>query len=228
MSLGKNNYIVVEKTESDRLHAQRVRMVIIGAIVAVITVIVATVLILVDRAKTATIVVNVAPASSDIRIGGKKYNNGEHRIRPGTYSVEISKDGFEGYSSEITVSDGDAEAIYVCLSQIGDSNWYRDNPEDERLCYAVEEHDYSVAEDKLLSDPIYKWVPYHGYDDGFYIDPVQNEDGKITLSVTLLSCKEERREGLKDNMFEWLQKRGIDTDKYEFEYKNGCDPEEFQ
>ena len=68
-------------------------------------------------------------------------------------------------------------------------------------------------------------MPFHSYEKGFNIDANKAEDGdeKITIKITLLSCIEKRREGLKKNALEWLRENGVNPDDYNIIYAGGCD-----
>ena len=65
-------------------------------------------------------------------------------------------------------------------------------------------------------------TPYNSYDDGFNIVAFEDEEKGTIIKITLLSCKEARREALKPNALEWLKKHNVDPEQYTIEYANGC------
>lgn len=193
----------------------------LGALVFAVLVVVAIIGWIIEAPKTAKINVLVAPTDAKVTIGGKKFNNGTHRIEPGTYDVEITRDEFEGYSGQITVEKGKTGRLYVCLEKTeGNSEYYDTHERDYQTCYTVQEYLSEQKDKEKYTDPIYSVAPYHNYNKGFYIDPYAEDDGTIKIQMTLITCNEERAEGLKQNAIEWLQGKGIKTDDYEFIYKS--------
>lgn len=186
-------------------------------------------LYLIDVFKTARVNIRVAPASSEITLNGKKYSNGEYKLYPGTYEIIISKSGFEEYKETIELKKDDIIDIYKCLKQNDveewndPDSWYSNNKEDYSICWNIKERELAIAEkEKFARDDIFKYAPYHSYDDGFYIDPYFDEDDKVVIRVTLLSCQETKREILKERAIEWL-KNNVDLEKYQIVYQSGCE-----
>ena len=171
--------------------------------------------------KTAKVDILVSPRSAKVTLNGKKYSSGIHRIEPGTYILEIKKDGFEDVQAEIDIEKEDVKKIYYCLIAEKE-NYYEDNEVDAEICDRIEESNGLDHDSMVLSaDPIQKLIPYHSYEKKFFID--KENDSVTVLKITLLSCIEERRNGLKENALEWLRENGIDPNNYTIEYKNGCE-----
>jgi len=177
---------------------------------------------LIEVPKTGKIEVVVAPTSAEILIGGKPFRNGTYRIEPGAYDVEITKDGFEKYADQITVTKDATTPLMVCLAKNeGNDEYYAANEEDQKVCYTVEEYlAEKLEEEKFGSEEIFNVAPYHSYEKGFYIDPYFDENDKVHIKITLVTCSAERAEGLKQNALEWLKNQNVNLDKYALEYSS--------
>ena len=184
------------------------RIILIIAVVFALIAVFATIYWIIEAPKTATIDVVVAPVSATVKVGGVQYRNGQHRIEPGTYNVEISKDGFGSYSGTVTLEKGQTEKIYVCLQKNENNTEYYEKNEFEKL------------EGEKYKDPIFQVAPFHSYSRGFYIDPYFDDDDSVHIKVTLVTCIVERANGLKQNALDWLTSKNIDVNKYEIEYSS--------
>ena len=71
-------------------------LIIAVAVFVAIAIIFSVYWVVIESPKTATIDIVVAPVSADVKVGNVRFNNGKHRIEPGTYDVGITKEGFGG------------------------------------------------------------------------------------------------------------------------------------
>lgn len=209
---------------TEKQMSNRIKLIIAAAVIFVIAVIAILIAFIINIPKTATIEVIVAPSDAKILIGDKRYKNGTHKIKPGDYSVAVTRDDFSPYASEFTIGDGETKKILVCLNELNGNTWYDEHKEDNETCRkAAELASEEYKKDKLTAD-VYSVTPYSSYDDGFKIVAYEDKGGKGTIiKITLLSCKEARREALKPNALEWLKKHNVDPDKYTIEYASGCE-----
>ena len=197
------------------------RIIIIAAVVFAVIALAATVYFVIEAPKTANIDIVVAPVSATVTIGEKNFGNGKHRIEPGTYNVQITKDGFSGYTGQITIEAGKTEKLYVCLEKNeNNTDYYASHQEDANACWQVEEYNFEKLEGEKYSDPIFNVAPYHSYSRGFYIDPYFDEEDRVRIKITLVTCLVDRADGLKRNAEEWLSQKGIDVEKYRIEYSS--------
>lgn len=84
------------------------RKTIIGIIVVNVAFLLAIIVLFVLHiTKTSTVDILVAPLDAKILINGKEYQNrSAYKMRPGSYDVEISREGFETKHTKLTVEDG--------------------------------------------------------------------------------------------------------------------------
>lgn len=207
---------------TEKQMSNRIKLIIAGAVIFVIAMIVILIVWIINIPKTATIEVIVAPSDAKILIGEKRYKNGTHKIEPGDYSVAVTRDNFSPYASEFSIKEGETKKILVCLNEIDGNTWYDEHKEDDDICRrAAELASEEYKKEKQTAD-IYSVTPYNSYDDGFNIVAFEDEEKGTIIKITLLSCKEARREALKPNALEWLKKHNVDPEQYTIEYANGC------
>lgn len=207
---------------TEKQMSNRIKLIIAGVVIFVIAVIAILIAWIINIPKTATIEVIVAPSDAKILIGEKRYKNGTHKIEPGDYSIAVTRDDFSPYASEFSIEEGETKKLLVCLNEIDGNTWYDEHKEDDDICRkAAELASEEYKKEKQTAD-IYSVTPYNSYDDGFNIVAYEDEEKGTIIKITLLSCKEARREALKPNALEWLKKHNVDPEQYTIEYANGC------
>ena len=207
---------------TEKQMSNRIKLIIAGVVIFVIAVIAILIAWIISIPKTATIEVIVAPSDAKILIGEKRYKNGTHKIEPGDYSIAVTRDDFSPYASEFSIEEGETKKLLVCLNEIDGNTWYDEHKEDDDICRkAAELASEEYKKEKQTAD-IYSVTPYNSYDDGFNIVAYEDEEKGTIVKITLLSCKEARREALKPNALEWLKKHNVDPEQYTIEYANGC------
>ena len=207
---------------TEKQMSNRIKLIIAGVVIFVIAVIAILIAWIISIPKTATIEVIVAPSDAKILIGEKRYKNGTHKIEPGDYSIAVTRDNFSPYASEFSIEEGETKKLLVCLNEIDGNTWYDEHKEDDDICRkAAELASEEYKKEKQTAD-IYSVTPYNSYDDGFNIVAYEDEEKGTIVKITLLSCKEARREALKPNALEWLKKHNVDPEQYTIEYANGC------
>jgi hypothetical protein len=207
---------------TEKQMSNRIKLIIAGVVIFVIAVIAILIAWIINIPKTATIEVIVAPSDAKILIGEKRYKNGTHKIEPGDYSIAVTRDDFSPYASEFSIKEGETKKLLVCLNEIDGNTWYDEHKEDDDICRrAAELASEEYKKEKQTAD-IYSVTPYNSYDDGFNIVAYEDEEKGTIVKITLLSCKEARREALKPNALEWLKKHNVDPEQYTIEYANGC------
>lgn len=129
------------------------KLITICSIIIFLTVIVAIYFVIEKAQKTAVITVFAAPLSANISINGNQYRNMSNiNVKPGEYSLSISKDNyFEPYNETFFINDGETKEIYIELTQIGDMDWYKNHPEDATIIETIESKKLNLESDKMLS-----------------------------------------------------------------------------
>lgn len=219
----ENGNISVQDQRADfvRTHWKPATIIIAALFVVIIAIFIGRAVYL--KINNATLKVVVAPADAKVLVGGKRYKNGEHRIKPGEYAVSVTREGFEDYSETLNIEENGYGEIYLCMDNADGVDWYSNNEQYAHLCDVVNEHLYDVETAEKYSDKIFSVTPFHSFDKGFNIDAqLDEETGKIKITIEPLSCRYERAKGLEKNALEWLEKAGIDLKNYTIEYYEPC------
>lgn len=190
---------------------------------------------LVNKNKTATLELLVAPASATITLhdtataSDQALQNGTHRLLPGTYTLTVAHPDFpEPYSTTLELPEHQTIHFYHILD--GNENYYRAHEDDARLAERVAGRQAEQAQQaRIASDPIYKITPYHDYNQGFDLTVVENDvknttsntnDTPITLHAYLYTCKASEEPILKQHLHDWLTEQGINPENYHIEYSS--------
>ena len=90
-----------------------------------IIVIVGIAIFLINTAKTASLILSVAPVDASIQLNGQgNYANGVHQIQPGTYEVAISHDGLNPKTFTVDLESGHVTMVIAFLSDNGNFDFY--------------------------------------------------------------------------------------------------------
>lgn len=223
--------------------------IIIGLTFVAVVIILSIVGLIINAAKTATLELTVAPESAEISIDGKQYKNGVYHFEPGTYHIEIKKEGFNGFEKDIELAANKTTYLYHYLtSSDGSLDWYDKHPKDAMLLNTIGDHKAGVeAQEYLDKDPILAIVPYRSYTDGFNIDVDLDENGKssedrengggddsesgrdlaggdkkIVVNIELLTCRADTQEELKKAAQKYLKDHDIVLEDYDIRYSTDC------
>lgn len=209
------------RAEFVRTHWKQGAIILIVLFVAIIGIFVGRVIYL--NINNATLKVLVAPEDAKVLIGGKRYRNGEHHVKPGNYDIKITREGFEEYTGQLSIEEKGYGEVYFCMNNTDGVDWYSNNEKYAHLCDVVNEHQYDKETAEKFSDKIFSVTPFHSYEKGFNIDSkLDDETKKITVTIEPLSCRYERAKALEKNALEWLEKAGVDTNDYEIVYYEPC------
>ena len=143
---------------------------IISAAIAlnVIAILVVVLLVVVHRAKTASIDIYVAPSEATIELNGKKYDNfASYNLMPGEYHVSISMDGMKTKEYDLALENDGFARIWEYLVDDNDSlDYYLKNPDEISILtkFSDDEEVKKVIEyyDKVVS--IRDALPLEYYD----------------------------------------------------------------
>lgn len=181
--------------------------------------------IFVNSKKTATLGILVAPASSEIKIGNSTYKNGTHAFIPGTYSVEIKKDGFNTYTGEITIKEGEENYLYHSLNQSdGSLTWYLNHKEDSIILGTIGEYEAEVkASDYVKKDPILKITPYYDEENNHFQIVAEEKNGAIKVTANLNTCTDTLKSQYISEVQNYIKNHDIEPTNYDITYVGLCD-----
>lgn len=173
---------------------------------------------------TAKVKILIAPKTAELYIDGKKYKNSDiTTLIPGEKQVIIKASGFKEYNKKINFSKEKTTLIYEWLEPTDDNKDYYDKNEDElQLRETIEQSGFSIELDEYNNDPIFKVTPVANYKLGFSASASRDEKdfNKITLTIDLNTCHEERINELKKKAESYFKQKGINLSKYNVKYTN--------
>lgn len=135
-------------------HYRGIMISVAGVIAVCILVVIILLVSNVARPKT-FLQINVAPGNALIEVNGQEYHNGIYEIAPGTYSAEISAEGFESKTQSVTVQKGETAKISTYLLNEDDGmNYYLSSAGDIEILRGIEDQeakDFLARYDQMVS-----------------------------------------------------------------------------
>lgn len=166
----------------------------------------------------------IAPKTAELYIDGKKYNNsGSISLTSGEKQVLIKANGFQEYNKKINFSKDKINLIYQWLIPTEDNkNYYDDNKDEWALRETIDQSGLAIEMEEYNNDPIFKVTPVANYKLGFSASASRDEKdfNKITLTIDLNTCHEERINELKKKAESYFNQKGINLSKYNVKYTN--------
>ncbi len=171
----------------------------------------------------------VAPKNAELYIDGKKYpNKGTFITTPGKKEVIIKADGFTEYKKDIIFYSRQNTLIHEMLNP-DDSNkdYYSTHPEEANLYEQIYEEKFAKEIDQYDKDPIFKITPVRNFKLGFSASASRDEKdfNKITLTIDLMTCRDNQVENLKKVAESYFKQKGINLSKYQVKYTH-CDSDQ--
>lgn len=171
----------------------------------------------------------VTPESSSIKLNDKVYKNGTHRIIPGRYKIEISKDGFSTITDQIDLHAGDTYVLHKVLYQSdGTMSWYIDHRSDDILMTKITDAQVDLFSNQLSKNyPILNFIPYTNIDSGstFKIEPIYDDKdpSKLNyLSIFINTCSKKSFEIYKEDALSWIKQKDS-KNSYKTEFSTLCE-----
>lgn len=166
----------------------------------------------------------IVPKTAELYIDGKKYNNsGSISLTSGEKQVLIKANGFQEYNKKINFSKDKTNLIYQWLIPTEDNkNYYDDNKDEWALRETIDQSGLAIEMEEYNNDPIFKVTPVANYKLGFSASASRDEKdfNKITLTIDLNTCHEERINELKKKAESYFNQKGINLSKYNVKYTN--------
>lgn len=175
---------------------------------------------------SAKVEVLIAPKSAELYIDGKKYNNsGVFSVSPGEKEVTIKANGFQEYKQKKNFTKETTNYIYTWLDPTEENkNYYNEHSEEQDLVETIAQQGTVLEGEKYNNDPIFKITPVRNFKLGFSASASRDEKdfNKITLTINLMTCRDNQVENLKKVAESYFKQKGINLSKYQVKYTH-CD-----
>lgn len=174
--------------------------------------------------KTATLEYYLAPSTATITLDQQNLQpEGKIKLKPGTYKLKITKQGFTDFSTEIELKPNQTTPLYKALEPDStNSDYYQTHPDEaSRVQHIADTNADLERKNYTDSDPIFKITPYSSYQNGFsIISEKQENTSKILLKIDLLTCSDDQIQKLKDAAYQYLKDNKINPDNYDIRLTN--------
>lgn len=158
------------------------------------------------------------PSSATVTLDSKSYGNGTIWLIPGTYTLTVSKDGFETYSEKITVAKGDKNITAGLAAQSEEAKAWADKNSkayEELEVFANEQSDIAI-ERQVSRYPELAVLPYSL--PAFTIESRASDSGGTpTIVIT-------GYDGSRNAAVQQLYELGIDPADYPVEFTEFTNP----
>lgn len=205
------------------VYKHKILLLVIAVVIIFAIIIIGLIVVIDNNTRTATIELRYAPSSATATINGKKYENGTHRIEPGTYTIEIKKDGFIADTKTFTAEKGKTTNVFFLLeSETGEKWWLTDTTEDPMILGSIVAELSNEKGKKLLEKyPILKSMPinieYYSSDYSKYTKysiTYKPSSDKESFTLVITDYTGGNHQAALNN----LRRRGYNPDDYKIEY----------
>ena len=173
---------------------------------------------------SAKVEVLIAPKSAELYIDGKKYNNsGVFSVSPGEKEVTIKANGFQEYKQKKNFTKETTNYIYTWLDPTEENkNYYKEHADEQDLVETIAQQGTVLEGEKYNNDPIFKITPVRNFKLGFSASASRDEKdfNKITLTIDLMTCRDNQVENLKKVAESYFKQKGINLSKYKEKYRH--------
>lgn len=170
---------------------------------------------------SATIHVYFAPKSATISVGNGSGRFGNNYVKPGQYTVRITKQGFTSYSKEVTVKAGETVRVEGSLKPSSDAtaDWYDKHPDDYAIAQEIADRQADEARERMVRDyPLIKALPIVGPYESYRVDYGLSPQDTTKYIIIIRSQSEEA----KQQALLAIKATGYDIEEYEVEYKSNA------
>lgn len=178
---------------------------------------------------SAKIEILVEPKNAELYIDGKKYpNRGNFHTIPGKKEVTIKAPGFKEYKKDLFFTANKSTFIYEMLEpDESNQDYFSKNPDAGKLYEEIYEEKLSKEIDQYNKDPIFDATPVRNFKLGFSASASRDEKdfNKITLTIDLMTCRDNQVENLKKVAESYFKQKGINLSKYQVKYTH-CDSDQ--
>lgn len=178
---------------------------------------------------SAKIEILVEPKNAELYIDGKKYpNKGNFHTTPGKKEVTIKAPGFKKYKKDLFFTANISTFIYEMLEpDESNQDYFSKNPDAANLQEEIYEEKLSKEIDQYNKDPIFNVTPVRNFKLGFSASASRDEKdfNKITLTIDLMTCRDNQVENLKKVAESYFRQKGINLSKYQVKYTH-CDSDQ--
>lgn len=215
-----------DTTYSAEIYARNRKILLVLSIIGAIGLIISGIILAILNAqKTATLDIIVAPINATVVMDKHRFKTNETvKYYPGTYTAEISADGFISQSIPLNLIADQESHLYIALEPTSEnSDYYAQNPSESNRRQAVYDATYQLNNDEYASQyPIVKILPYQDTDNrrGYNFTNYRIDYGKFDNCNSNFCIKITDNVSIyQDEAMEYLKSSGQNLNDYEIIYE---------
>ena len=217
----KENLFRFDSNKKQKKWVKLTAVFLVAAFIGIIIYSITTLII--NRDKTATIDILVAPSDAVLTIDGKVYpTDATLKIEPGTYAVKIEKSGFIAFNGTIKATADETAYLYEFLNEEDENGtFYKDHEQDNLRTQQISDKKADIFHENYTgTDQIWNVTPYDDYPSGYKIY-AEKSDNTTIINIYLYTCSTDRLEKLKEKAHAYLEENKVDytnITKYSVKY----------
>jgi hypothetical protein len=197
---------------------------IITTIIAILLVglIAYTVYLSISRAGKEPVTIYLIPGDTKLTIDNQQYRAGTAYIKPGTYNVSASREGFESLERTVTIDQPNTTVIDISLTPVSDEakQWQQDNMDlykEFQVRTGIRANEF--GEQFREQFPIVTKIPFSNfiYTIGYRLKNPDNASEGITIEITAIT-------GYREAALDKIREFGFDPTDYEINFNNFENP----
>lgn len=168
-----------------------------------------------NKPLTAAINAEATPSDATITLNSKSAHQGKNKVKPGSYKIVFTRNGFTAVSREISVQKDETRYVGAALVPSSSEfvNWYVEHPEDAKIAEAISSREFDqIGKNQTEDTPLIKSLPF--VQPSFRIDygisqKVTNDPSKFAIYIAYITDAD-REAALK-----WIRDKGVDPSTLE-------------
>lgn len=181
-----------------------------------------TVYLSISRAGKEPVTIYLIPGDTKLMIDNQQYSAGTAYIKPGTYNVSASREGFESIERTVTIGQPNTAVIDISLTPVSDEakQWQEDNMhlyDQFQARTGVRANEFGERFREQF--PIVTKIPFSNfiYSIGYRLKNPDNSSEGIILTITAIT-------GSREAALNKIRELGFDPTDYEINFNNYENP----
>lgn len=196
------------------------KRVLFGIVLFLIVTITWTIVMFVGRTGKLPVVVAVVPSDATVIIDNQHYGTGTQWLKPGTYKISVSKDGFRSSNESTTITDKKSQNV-IAVSLKAESDKAKEWAAKHQKDYSSNEQYGAIeasTDGKYFADthPITTKLPFN--DPYFTVGYTVGDNDSVTLTVSTPSPR------YRFYAVEKIRQLGFDPTDYTIVFKDFHNP----
>ena len=173
-----------------------------------------------NQVYSAQIILQVAPSGSKVTVNGTKTNPGTIGVKPGTNTIEVSKDGFYSTSKTVSLVKGQKLPMTIALvsSDPSTKDWYANNPADQSVLEQATGQQYNQQSQQAVQEvPLIQSLPYVSPSLAYRIDYGEPLAGTTGQGIYITAPNTAGQQ----LALQWIRDQGYDPATLHIQYNTG-------